>query len=262
MQDAAAALLHATADDPWLVRTPGRDQARLRLFCFPYAGGGPSAFRTWSQGLPPEIDVIAVRPPGRDRRVREPAHADWTALLDACADALAPHIERPFAFFGHSFGARLSYELTRRFQDAGLPLPVRVFISGCRCPHIPSPRPLMHDLPRPSFLERVRNMEGTPPEILASPTLMKMLEPTLRADMKLAELWPREPARALQAPISAFCGRMDSIDPPEHMREWGRYTDASFDFHVFEGSHFFLHTEEAAVLDRIAALCATGAESA
>src|SRR4051812_38568638 len=99
--------------DPWLPFTRPNPAARLRLFCFPFAGGGASAFRLWSQGLPLTVDVCPVQPPGRETRFREPAYTRLPPLVTALADALRPHFDRPFAFFGHSMGAIVAFELAR-----------------------------------------------------------------------------------------------------------------------------------------------------
>ncbi len=244
--------MSAGADELWLLRPAPRAEARLRLFCFPYAGGTPNVFRSWAERLPEDIELIGVRLPGRDMRLREKAFTDWTLLLDATEEALLPHFDKPFAFFGHSFGARIAFELTKQLEARKLPLPEQLFLSGCRSPHIPPPQPILHVLPREEFFERLRVMNGTPAEVLQNQTLMRMLEPTMRADMQLSELWRNSPRR-VRVPIAAFSGAVDPIDPPPTMSDWGRYTSASFSFHVLEGDHFFLHSREEELLETLSA---------
>jgi medium-chain acyl-[acyl-carrier-protein] hydrolase len=240
-----------SADDLWFLRPLRRDDAALRLYCLPYAGGTPNAFRSWSRGLPDSVEVVGIRLPGRDSRLRERAFDSWPRLLDAVEEVLRPHLDRPFMFFGHSFGARVVFELTRRLEAHGLPLPRRLFISGCRAPHVPPPDPDLHIVPRDEFFERVRRMKGTPAEVLQNRPLMQMLEPTLRADMGLHnEPWDTSP-QPVRVPLAALSGTGDEIDPPETMRDWGRYTSAQFAFHPFSGDHFFLHAQEQEVLDTI-----------
>jgi surfactin synthase thioesterase subunit len=53
---------------PWVVVAAPNPAARLRLFCFPYAGGGAAAYFGWGETLPRTVEVCAVQPPGRDAR--------------------------------------------------------------------------------------------------------------------------------------------------------------------------------------------------
>src|SRR5215467_15197573 len=100
---------------PWIVRS--KPHALLRLFCFPYAGGGASLFRLWSDSLPPEIDMCPVHLPGREGRLKEPPFTSLTPLIQALAQALRPYMDIPFVFFGYSMGALISFELARHCEQ-------------------------------------------------------------------------------------------------------------------------------------------------
>ena len=121
----------------WLVRKQVHGRARARLFCFPYAGVGASAYRLWSTGLPAELEVCAVQIPGREGRWREPPHTRIDTLVAALLPVLQPCFDLPFAFFGHSMGGVLAAELTVALQGSGAPLPEHLFISARRAPHLP-----------------------------------------------------------------------------------------------------------------------------
>ena len=86
--------------DRWLLRIRERPHARLRLFCFPYAGAGASVFHQWTAVIQEEVEVLLVQFPGRETRFREPLHQRIEPLVEALAPALAPELDRPFAFFG------------------------------------------------------------------------------------------------------------------------------------------------------------------
>src|SRR4051794_36920377 len=112
---------------PWFVVPTPRPDARRRLFCLPHAGGGAAAFRRWADGMAAAVEVVAVQPPGRETRFREPPFTDWRSLVVSLADALPA--DRPFALFGHSLGALLAFELARELRRRGGPPPDHLFVA-------------------------------------------------------------------------------------------------------------------------------------
>src|SRR5262249_13687929 len=127
-------MIGPTARERWLACARPRPQADIRLFCFPYAGGGASVFRGWADGLPASVEVCPVQLPGRGTRFREPAFTRLPPLIEALAESLRPHLDRPFAFFGHSLGALVAFELARYLHQHQGREPVRLFVSGCGGP--------------------------------------------------------------------------------------------------------------------------------
>ena len=121
----------------WIFGVRPNTQARLRLFCFPHAGGGASFFRSWIGTLPPDIEVCPVQLPGRENRLKERPFNQYTLLIQALAQALRPYLTVPFAFFGHSMGALVSFGLARQLRQQNEPLPVHLFASAYRAPQIP-----------------------------------------------------------------------------------------------------------------------------
>lgn len=238
----------------WIYRPAPRANARLRLFCFPYAGGSPTLFRSWVDAIPADVDIMAVRLPGRDNRIKEPAYREWPALLAAIEDSLRELLTGHFVLFGHSMGAAVAYELARQLSAKGGPLPAHLLLAGCRAPHVPRYIPAIHHLPDEKFYAGLRDISGTPPEILADKRFMMLLEPTLRADIKLAETWSGTADQPLGIPITAFAGVDDAIAPPDRMPEWAHYTEKQFAAHTLPGEHFFIRTSEGALLSQIRAV--------
>ena len=237
-----------TQQTPWLARFRPSAQARLRLFCFPYAGGGALAFRAWPAAMPAEIEVCPVQLPGREGRLSEPALTRVAAVAEEAADALLPYMDKPFAFFGHSMGAFVAFEVTRLLRQRGGPRPARLVASGCRAPHLPRKRPTTYDMPADAFLAELRRLNGTPSEALDDPELMRVMLPLLRADFEASETYEYAPGAPLDCPVTAFGGLEDPEAGRADVRAWCGHTADAFTLKMFPGDHFFLHASQAPVL--------------
>ncbi|HEX5875859.1 MAG TPA: alpha/beta fold hydrolase, partial [Pyrinomonadaceae bacterium] len=156
--------------------------AGARLFCFPYAGGTAPIFRAWPNYLPAEVELCAVQYPGRGTRIAERLREDVEELMNSSYDELQPFLNKPFAFFGHSMGALVSYEFARRLQREERPGPIGLFVSGCTAPHLRATDRITYNLPEPEFIDELRRLQGTPPEVLDSKELMQLMLPIIRAD--------------------------------------------------------------------------------
>lgn len=234
---------------PWLSRFAPRPAARLRLFCFSYAGGGAVVYRPWALAMPAEIEVCAVLLPGRESRLREPPVRSMSELLSALLPALEPQLDRPFAFFGHSMGAVVAHELARVLQQRGGPVPQRLLISGRRAPHLPEREPPIHQLGDDAFVAEIqRRYNGIPAEVLQYPELLELLLPALRADMSVIEtLLPHATGQApvpFSGPISAFGGRDDARATRQELEGWQAHTPEPLVMRQFAGGHFYLNDTE------------------
>lgn len=227
---------------PWLAYCNPKPDARLRLFCFPFAGGGASVYRDWAKDFPPDIDICPVQYPGRETRIREKLFTNIEQLVDAAATGLAPYFDRPYCFFGHSMGSLVAYELANHLYKQGGAGPVRLFASGYRAPHLPYRSSLRHDLPPDEFISALRSLDGTPKEAIDSPELMAFLLPIIRADCQICDLYNYQTRSPLNCPITVY-GGMDDVDAePDALLAWKELTQGTFDMKVFPGGHFFLQT--------------------
>jgi medium-chain acyl-[acyl-carrier-protein] hydrolase len=220
----------------------------VRLFCFPYAGGGASAFRAWPTHLGVGIEVCAVQLPGRETRIREAPFDRLSALTPVLAEGLLPHLRPPFAFFGHSMGALIAFEVARWLRANGAPQPGALLVAGHAAPHLESPRPKLHRLPDAEFISELRRYRGTPEVVLQSRELLDIFLPTLRADFALFETYRHEQGAPLSYTISAFGGRFDGEVGVYELEAWREHTSAAFRVRYFPGDHFFVHTAQAELL--------------
>jgi medium-chain acyl-[acyl-carrier-protein] hydrolase len=235
----------------WVAVRAARPSASVRLFCFPNAGGGAQAYHRWGDSAPPSVEVCAVRLPGREARLAEPAFKSIRPLVAALAEALLPHLDRPFAFFGHSMGAKVAFELARHLRSARGVEPVHLFVSGCKGPRLPRDSRPIHALPEPEFIEELRRLDGTPPEVLEHPELMKLMIPLLRADFELVETYEYLPGRLLDCPVSAYGGLEDVDVPGEQLGEWRAETTGAFNQRMFPGGHFYLQAARERLLQML-----------
>lgn len=231
-----------TNANPWLPWPGTNPDAQLRLFCFPFAGGGASVFRNWSQDLPSEIDVRPVQLPGRERRLREEAYNHLTPLVAAVEHALLPYLTEPFAFFGHCLGALIAFELSRKIRASYGLQPVALFVSGHRAPHLPDRFAPVHQLPDAEFAAELRHRNGTREEVLQNPNVMRLVLPLLRADFAVCETYRYEPGEMLTCPVAAFSGAADPAVLPEELDGWAKQTCGPCAVRVLPGDHFFLQT--------------------
>lgn len=235
---------------PWLLRPRPNPQAKLRMFCLPYAGGGASVYVPWANLLPPSIELCAVQLPGRERRIREPAFTSTAGLIAALVPELRPLLDRPFVLFGHSMGALLSFELARALRRQGIQ-PHALLVSGHRGPQLPPSHPPLHALPQPELIEELRQMNGTPTEVLDHPELLELLVPVIRADFQLCETYGYIPEPPFDFPISAFGGLQDPLCSREELAGWSEQTTAAGTYRMLPGDHFFLHTNRQMLLQAL-----------
>ncbi|WP_217208445.1 thioesterase II family protein [Streptomyces sp. AC550_RSS872] len=244
----------------WLRPVPGRTApAQARLFCFPYAGAGATVFRGWGPGLPEGVEALAVQLPGREDRLPDQPVDDLDELLTALAPGLLPFLDRPFAFFGHSMGAIICWELCRRLRGEQGIEPFRVFVSGCRAPQFHESRTRgTADLSDTELVQELVRLEGTPRELLDNPEFLSFVLPAFRADLSLFTSYVHRPSDPLTCPVTVFGGSADPRVDVEHLKGWADLTTGPCDVQVFEGGHFFLTTQQAGVLEAMSRALAGG----
>jgi medium-chain acyl-[acyl-carrier-protein] hydrolase len=188
-----------------------------------------------------DVEVCPVQLPGRGTRLMERPFTRVVPLVAALADALHPFLDRPFAFFGHSLGTLVSFALARRLRSRYGAGPAHLFVSAGPAPHLPHRHSPIHDLPDKDFLGALRQMNGTPTELLDHRELMELMLPVLRADFALYETYAYSTEPPLDCPITAFGGLHDLRVNDGDLQAWQAHTTASFSIRKFPGGHFFLN---------------------
>ena len=234
--------------ESWLKCYKPLPDAELRLFCFPYAGSSAISFRSWSDLLPPTVEVYSIELPGRGTRMKEFLYRKMEPLVEAIAPALLSKLDKPFAFFGHSMGAIVAFECCRLLRKNYSLLPFRLFVSGRNAPHLPDPDPPVHNASKAAFIEELRRFKGTPEEILNSDAMMELLLPILRADFEVLETYRYIEKSPLECPITAFGGLEDVKTTAEGLEAWGEHTIDFCSLYELAGDHFFINSARSLLL--------------
>jgi medium-chain acyl-[acyl-carrier-protein] hydrolase len=242
-------MMNVSTASTWIQYRQHKPQAQVRLFCFPYAGGGASIFHSWSRQALPEIDICPVQLPGRENRLLDKPFSDIHLLISSLASVLLPYLDMPYAFFGHSMGALISFELARYLRHMGYGSDLmHLFVSGHRAPQLPDSDPPAYQLPKQAFVEELRRLKGTSEEVLQNEELLGLLIPCLRADFALCQKYIYKDDEPLGTSITAFGGLRDDRAPCDTIAAWQAQTCKRFKLYSFEGDHFFLHDERISLL--------------
>lgn len=227
--------------------------ASVRIFLFHHAGGSHLLYQGWGSEFPADWEICAVDAPGRGRLRGIPLMDACDDLVGFLHDELEGWMDRPFAFFGHSMGAMVVYELTRRLTALGHQAPVWAGLSSCgvRRPADSSARPrsLLTDAELRDWLQWAG---GTPRELLDDEALWKMFGPVFRADFALAEAWTLATSvEPVDVPITAFGSVDDKVVTVDQLLAWRSCTRHFLGLHAYEGGHFYLRRHRRAVARRI-----------
>ncbi|MEU4411273.1 alpha/beta fold hydrolase [Streptosporangium sp. NPDC023963] len=213
---------------------------RLRLVCFPHAGGAASFFRPWADHVSAEVELSAVRYPGREDRVAEPFAERLDDLVEPVVQECLRLADVPLAFFGHSMGASVAYEVALRLQlDHGIGLR-GLFVSARSAPGHEK-EPDLAGAADDRLIEHLTGLGGTDGQALRHPELLDLLLPAIRADYRLAESYePTIKGAALDTPISVYYGDAEEDLSEESVMAWSAVTTGPFRTRSFEGGHFYL----------------------
>ncbi len=232
---------------PWILKESHHNDAQIRLFCFPYSGGGASIWRGWHEALAPYINVVSVQLPGRENRIKEPPAQSFDELLGPLQSLIQGYTDIPFALLGHSMGAHLAFALTDHFNRIGVALPSHLIISGRRPVHLPAP-PKVSILSDKDLADTIRARQGSS---ALYDDLLEMMLPTIRADLQSTEHWPAPPPTKFPVHLTTMGGTDDPWADAEQLTHWYDYFPQRQTPKIFPGDHFFIHQHTAEIQDYI-----------
>ncbi|MEU9031001.1 alpha/beta fold hydrolase [Streptomyces sp. NPDC048383] len=223
----------------WLRRFTTAGPPRLRLVCLPHAGGSASFFHDWGHAFGDDVEVLAVRYPGRQERVCE---EPWTSLEDlagAITGELEPYLDAPLALFGHSMGATLAYEITLRLRERFSVAPELLMVSCRKAPHLLTPRTAAFDTDA-ELIEQVKELGGTDSALLDDEDLRELVLPAIRADFTAVAGYAARPGVQLPCPVVGYVGDSDRGVGAHEVAAWSDIAPHGFDLRVLPGGHFYL----------------------
>lgn len=223
----------------------------MKLFCLPYAGGGSSTYYEWKKYLDNLIKLYAVELSGRGKRYDESLYDNLEEALQDIYNEIKDDLVSDYAFFGHSMGALLAYELYFKVLEHNRKGPRHIFLSGFQAPNMPSRSATTYNLPTLKFIESMRSLGGTPEEVLKNNDLLRICLPILRSDLKLVETYQYvEKSSKLDCDISVLYGTGDLITVSD-LLPWKEQTNKSCKMYEYEGNHFFINDHREQIINMI-----------
>lgn len=236
----------------WISCPKPNPQATQKLFCFPCAGGTTSAYSKWHNYLPKDIEINLVQLPGRSYRIEEPPFTEFLSLAKTLASVIKPYLNKPFAFFGHSMGAILGFEIARQLRRENHLIPTHLFAAGSPAPENPIKKPFIHKLPEAEFIAELQyRYNAIPQQIVNNKELMRLFLPCLRADFTMIETYLYTPEKPFDCPITVFGGLQDKAISLDSLEKWRMETNHIFNLEMFTGDHFFLHHPQSSFLQSL-----------
>ncbi len=237
----------------WISCPKPKPNATTRLFCLPYGGGGASIYRHWSDYLPDHIEVMPFQLPGRENRLLEPAIDNLNKLVDHTVSTIAEYQDKPFALFGHSLGAKVAFEVTRKLRRRRLPKPVILFVAGQAAPRLTLKRQPFHNLPDQQFIQSITiQYNAIPKPVLENPELLALMMPALRGDFCMNDQYSYIEDHPLDCPITAFGAEEDPEVTQDGLQAWQSETTAQFSTRLFPGDHFFINSVPEQIINAVA----------
>ena len=224
-------------------RHTGLPPEALRMFCFPFAGGGASAYAGWQRRLGPQVQVVPVHLPGREDRLLEPRFTDLDELVQELDAQLGPELDRPHLLFGHSMGALIAFSLAEYRHTRGSRLPRALLLSGYRARHLPMPDIIDRDASDDELAQVLVALGCVPRLLVDHPDWLSALMPVARDDLLLCAGPQSRAVNPLPVPLHVFAGTEDLLVAPREIRSWVQHTTEEFEMSTFVGGHFFIREQ-------------------
>ncbi|TCO70415.1 thioesterase II family protein [Marinisporobacter balticus] len=214
---------------------------KIKLFCLPYAGGSATIYWQWKKYMHSSIQICPVEMAARGSRFSEPFYKDMAAAVEDLLSQIVDSLDgSQYAFFGHSMGSLIVYELVHALKAFGYEEPQHIFFSGRYPPHIIDNEKL-HLLHDDEFMKEIFKYGGFTQQDVQEKELLDFLLPILKEDYKLLSTYNYKPKDSkFGCDITILNGLQDDAAMKFNPEEWKDYTNKKCLFYTFEGGHFFI----------------------
>ncbi|MFA0813800.1 thioesterase II family protein [Microbulbifer epialgicus] len=235
----------------WVINLRSQVNPKLRVFCFPYAGGSASIYTKWAEYFPPEVEIVAVQPPGRASRVFEKPYTDMESLVNELFQKLVHSMDIPYIFFGHSLGSRVAFELLNKINEHDIHLPVHFIASGSNPPDVYNKKSEIYRLSDAQFMIELEKFQGTSDEALQSNELMNILLPGIKADFEIANKYVFESMVKHKCDLTVLGGTHDKDVDSQSLHNWSKFFSGSSKVEMIDGDHFFIDSNRLKVVNEV-----------
>jgi len=214
---------------------------KVTLIALPFAGGNSYSFQQLQPHLADNINFVPVELPGRGVRISEDLITDINVLVNDIFETVKAIIieEKEYVILGHSMGALLGYLLLDKIEKSNLPLPLHFFASGANAPAFEREEEMIYKMPKINFIDKLRELGGSPKEVLENETIMEFFTPILRADFEVVETYQHQQSKPLNVPTSVLIGTEDKITLTS-ANQWQNEFNPTIKVYEFSGKHFFI----------------------
>ena len=206
----------------WVVRPRPVHNAKIKLLCFPYAGSGIPVYVPWKNKLPDNVELNIIQLPGRGTHFSQSPIDNMNALIESLLPALSDLLEQNYVIYGHSLGSRIGFELVRQAMIKGFPAPRHFFASGSASPDTKFVDNKMYELADDAFIQMLKDINGTPREILDNRQFIGLLLPAIRADFKLSENYVCHNKFTIPTDVTILSGSDERIST-QQLQKWGGF---------------------------------------
>lgn len=202
------------------------------------------------------FDFCPIDLPGRLMRPNEEAVTDIQILADVLINEMFPKNNipgdsNPFVFFGHSMGAMVAFEVTKKLKEYGMRPPLALFVSASRPPSANSLVSFTTKLVSQMSIEEIseylrsRGSKINFDDLLINDEVSKAFLQSIQADYKCLETYTRN-FEKITCPLIAIGGDEDSIVSKSDVDAWNLHSADSCESFLLEGKgHFYLDDQDA-----------------
>ncbi len=212
----------------------------IQMFALPYAGGSASTYSEWESKLKPWVELCPIEYAGHASRFCDPFYTSIEEAAEDISEIILKQQKGDYVIYGHSMGCLVALETAFILEKKNAKLPKAIIVAATRPPHLLYKDKPLGDLSKEELMKEIASLGQFDPEVLECEELYEMISDIMYADVQMNTSYKRSfESGTISIPILSLTADKDDEAPVEDMKEWQKYTSGDFEFHLFEGDHFF-----------------------